>query len=559
MIVNKSQDFLKYLETACWIVLSCFILIEAIQIAYDSVPPFDAAYNFLSYRNWVDHGRFEHVYGRFAKVPLDPVISTGPTINALIALVYAIYRHSDAFFLGTAVTTFFYIALFIFWSKKFANLSFVSFVLLIFFLFLFENFIRDWFFFSGLGEFASVCFFLIGVRQYIFSKGRLGILWGSLALGFSIVTKQNMALPILFVLLFLASRRMTFFGHILRKRRFKIRKNPRVMSSIYLSVAGLTLIAAPQFIYSKVLPWTLDSGSVEAFKVAKKARNEELRALGFFVPLKVKDVAIDKERSRAIRELKANFAEKSSVFPTYFPNFGGLWTTCALLSCLLVLASTRMLTREEKRFTWALFCSALVLTAWWWMSNKNPWWRYFSQGQFLFIFFTIFVLDRVIIKNFRSAIQMRPFRKDFVLVGVVGVLVGSFGFRYASTLQISTESLKGHFSYAKEQKDIVLALGRKALELSNEIAPVAWGWFQAPEPQAVFGNHYTNILDGREREGLLSTNKRLMFVTTPATFIDARSRGFLEFCQKVSLFKEGDYSISELDPQRVDSWFKRNN
>lgn len=66
---------------------ACLFLCAIALGSFSEYLSFDASYNFLAYRDLLEHGIFEHRYGP-EHTPFDPTITTGPTVMLPIAAAY---------------------------------------------------------------------------------------------------------------------------------------------------------------------------------------------------------------------------------------------------------------------------------------------------------------------------------------------------------------------------------------------------------------------------------------------------------------------------------------
>lgn len=338
--------------------------------AYNQSFCFDASYNLISYQNlFLGKGFIYDYNGAF--VPFDPVISTGPEfyIPALLLwfILGGVSYHAVIYVLVSYYLIF--LSFFIFYVLRGTGAKTLS--LLIFLTAFFcrqQLFVADAAFIAPIGEPLSVFFIFSGLYLLLTKKSRL---LSFLLIGFGLDVKTNVVVAVLPVLaiIYLAH----YFYPALKERSFR-----KFWKGAVIFFVGAVLVIGPMAFYTKIMPKLVLSGdNLAIWKSAVYERKAFMLERGF-------GHIVDSVRQDNIKSMVSAFIAffkfKVVTAKTFFHNSFTIMALYAVLLFTLLWFSFR-----HRHFSFYIFLFVSFIYAWWLFGAGDPWYRYWSVGDFMFI------------------------------------------------------------------------------------------------------------------------------------------------------------------------------
>jgi len=248
------------------------------------------------------------------------------------------------------------------------------------------------------------------------------------------------------------------------------------------------------------------------------------------------------KNSNGLAEIKLNLVGKIGAIVQFKHGVLPL-VTWVLLNLLL----TVWLMRTRKNI--GLACMMLYRTGlfgWWFFLNRLDWYRYFFSAD-IALALALCASVPCLLDQFRSG---PPSKRRAVLACTLvacAYLLGTF-----SALnwrgQWSSIALTGRFRSAQARVAQLVSQGNR-----DDAAFFGIGWFQAPDIQALTGNHFFDIRKPRHVQLALRSKDKLYLVVTPETSFAGRVvQETLAQFRISTVFEGSGYGLYELSRLRLE-------
>ena len=492
---------MELLNRFIFVALAACLLVLSYNLAAHNFLPFDAAYNFLTYKNLADFGQFEHRYGLTA-IPFNPVVSTGPTVNGVISLVYRLVGPSEGVYVGTGLVSalatgvlalsFFTLGgtgAAVIGSASLALISYVTPYLTL-----------DGTLFTGLGEFYAVVLTWLGLIFICRPSSLWRVAIGGTLLGAAILTKVNLIVGIA------APVALWALTLILDRGTLGIK---RVSLCIALVAAA---IAGPSFIFKRILPRALLTPvELQHFKDSEIGYHDSIQGFAFYNVHNLGEYIQSKNPDK-LNDIKTNLDSKVANLRVVTGGTSNMVAITGAFLAALVLSASPFVRR---RYPYILYIGVFSLSifTWWFFCNHANWYRYLSPAALAFVIMVAALAATL--PTLYSPASTGSETKG--LARLVALLVVGFSIWSGVESWHITDQYAGHFDNQRRLKSII----DRMAEATNPIRDglfFGWGWFQSPEVRAVTSLEFLNLEDQKDIEYALKTDRRLFMATGPINF-----------------------------------------
>lgn len=522
-----------------WLIYAAFFvtcMVTTYHLAYGQFPPYDAAYNFLTYKSLVDFGRFEHPYGHMP-VPFNPIVSTGPTVNGIIALFYWLSLDENGFYLGTAAVNVFGWALLLLSMCALGGLTYglLGGLCLVGLVYATPNLITETVLFSGLGEYFSVVwvwvgFLLLGNR---WSLSRVFL--GALCIGFGLLTKLNIAVGLVLP---------AAYGMVclyMRRRELVVKTAVQSIGVLFLGVVG------PTWVFKKALPnIVLTAEQYQVFDQSKRDYQDSIRGFAFQNLYTFKQYLQDKNPTK-LQLIWNNLAAKVDALVGATHGVLGLVLVSLGVLLALGLASTPYY-RKKNHSLLCMGAFSVGVFGWWFFLNDASWYRYLSPA----------VISMIILTSALLAVEASRIWKNWQ-GPLVAIKTNGLGVALCITIMVSSfyrlPSMGTYVSFFNERERLKATLSRM-VAASKPIGDgifFGWGWFQSPELRCLTNLKFLNVEDPEDVVLAQQSDRRLFMATGPTNFSVERFPQWLKDTTKGTVFEEDTWRIYEIDRTKLKS------
>lgn len=491
--------------------------------AYNQGFCFDASYNILSYQNLFLGKGFIYEYSGIT-VPFDPVISTGPELY-LPAVVLWFLTGGFSFHGVIYVLVAYYFAFFSFFlfyvmrGKRSKTASFMLFAAIFFCRH--KLFTDDAAFISPIGE--PLCIFFIFAGVYLLIEKR-SMLLSFLLIGLGLDVKTNVIVavfPVLAAVYFL-----DFFYHAFRERDYK-----RIIKDFGSFVLGAFLVIGPNAFYTKVLPRIALSGeNLEAWKAAVGERKAFMleRGFGHIVEALKNDGLLSK-----LTSFIAFFKFKVVTAKAFFHGSFTIMVLYAVLLFALLFYSFR-----RRHFSFYAFLFSSCIYAWWFLGAGDPWYRYWSAADFMFL-----IGAASLTPLFVSEIKTLPVISVFVLM------------LYVFLPQFSSKEILRHFNPDSKNQALMMA---DRISSIDEKQIFTYDWYQAPSLMLLSEKRFNNLLDKKKLIDSINRYGDVFFISTVENSMISEEMKMLEsILEPVAEFGHNRLFRIKTDRSLIDDVFTR--
>ena len=500
--------------------------------------PFDAAYNFLAYKNIVDRGAYELQYGATVQ-PFDPIASTGPTVNLPILFYYWWSGVPDAIYRGTAWTNVAYVAFFLagfcYLAWRISRNSWLvaaSLLLFVYLVYVTPPLVMRETLFSGLGEHFAVVFLFFGT--FLIWSGRTlpTFFAGMLCLGLALLTKINAVAGFGLPLVWLA-----VFG---RKRL------PQSSSRVRLgliTLGAMALLLAPKLLHSRILPSLLLEGSSRSTYSEPHQNWENGVSKLALYNWRLFERGVKYGHKEHWQKLAENLREK---LVTWDSMKGGWRHASGIL--LLFLASMAFLWRCRRPETDSLFYLGLFglsFGSWWFLLNHSTIYRYLAMGDLAASIVVAMALPLFAQQVWAQSKGFGP-RPSLLILGGLGYSL------FVAWPRLNELDYRPYFANTRLRQAALAHFVDEIESLPNDALCFGFGWFQAPEVRAVANVRFASLLEKEDVMAALDSKKPLYFVASISLTetIPTYREKVLPLSAHVIYDREG-YALYAIDPKEL--------
>ena len=359
---------MKRINWLAMAVLTAWLGVVTYRITVATDLPFDAAYNFLAYKNIADRGAYVNNYGE-ETLPWDPIASTGPTVNVPVLAYYALSGDPHGVCAGTAWTNVLYTVLFCcgFLLMNHKILGGVGLPLLVALVYVTPSLMRRETLFTGLGEHFTMIFIYAGAALLFPRRSRLIVLLGATAVGLAILTKisavAGLALPALW---FLARLPQWLRG---------VKSVGSCLGIVILLGLGVSM---PKLLHSRILPAALLHGEARnLYDGFHRYWENDVSNAATVNWHRFKAYVVSKEQ-KPLEEIAANLASKRQ---SYASSKVGTTHMVLHLSLFFLAMAYAWWRRDEFEYVFVLGLYAVGNGLWWFLLNESPAYRYVATGD----------------------------------------------------------------------------------------------------------------------------------------------------------------------------------